>query len=99
MSNGSLTSLIGGLSHGTFSLRLEKHFDDVKKGIGDYSRDVPFELNTRSYVAADALSQSNPKALKMMSGYQTGMRYDRAARMMDGITYGVEVMSQLRRVV
>lgn len=77
--------------------KIEKHIDDVKKGNGDVSRDVPYLLGQQDSNASTILSQTNPKALALYSGYLSGLRYDRAARFVNGVDYNLTSLAQIRK--
>lgn len=75
--------------------KIEKHIDDVKYGNGDASKDVAYILSKQDSNASSILSQSNPRALTMYSGYLSGLRYDRAARFVNGIEHGLNLLSDV----
>ena len=78
---------------------IEKHISDVKKGQGDISKNVAYSLGQQSSNASDILSKTNPKALAAYSGYLSGLRYDRAARFVNGVEYGLSSISTIEGVV
>lgn len=78
--------------------KIEKHISDVKKGNGDASKDVAYILGQQASNASSILSQTNPRALALYSGYLSGLRYDRAARFVNGIEHSVSSMSQIGKI-
>jgi hypothetical protein len=78
---------------------IEKHISDVKKGQGDISKNVAYSLGQQSSNASDILSKTNPKALSAYSGYLSGLRYDRAARFVNGVEYGLSTISTVEGVI
>lgn len=75
--------------------KIEKHITDVKRGNGDVSKDVSYFLGQQGANASDILSRTNPKALALYSGYLSGLRYDRAARFVNGVEFGVSSLEQV----
>lgn len=75
--------------------KIEKHVDDVKKGHGDSSKDVAYLLGRQSANASEILSRTNPRALALYSGYLSALRYDRAARFVNGVEYGLSSLTEM----
>lgn len=86
-------------SQSTVVNKIEKHIEDVKRGYGDISKDVANLLGQQDANASALLSQTNPKALKLYSGYLSGLRYDRAARFVNGVEYGLSQSAKLSEPV
>lgn len=75
--------------------KIEKHISDVKSGNGDSSKDVAYLLGQKDSTASSILSQTNPRALALYSGYLSGLRYDRAARFVNGVEFNLNSLSQI----
>ncbi len=84
----------GQTNQNTLVNKIEKHISDVKKGEGDASKDVASILSQQDANAASILSRTSPRALAMYSGYLSGLRYDRAARFVNGVEHGLSHLDQ-----
>ena len=76
--------------------KIEKHIDDVKKSNFNSSKDVGSLLGKLSSNASDILAQTNPELLNKYSGYLSAFRYDRAARFVSGVEYGLSTMADIK---
>ena len=77
--------------------KIEKHINDVRRGYGNLSKDVSYLLGQQSSNASAILSQKNPRALALYSGYLSGLRYDRAARFVNGVEFGIKNLDQISK--
>lgn len=63
------------------TLELEKHLDDVEKNRGYLSRDTALRVRRQSLDSADHLGRWQPRELSRQLSYESGLGYDRRARM------------------
>ena len=75
---------------------LEKRISDLHHGTSDaVDIAVDAELANRNSSVNDALANQDPKALQLYSSFLSGMSYDRSARIVSGVEYGVRMMSTI----
>jgi len=70
----------GTSSSSTFSNKLEKHLDDVKKGKSYLSKDVSFDLGVKDREINNILAETDINSRILYSSYSTAFSYDQRAR-------------------
>ena len=68
-----------------FVMRLETWLDSVRKN-RPIASTIPDELRQRRAESSSMLASTSPHALRMFSGYSSGMSYDRNARFVAGVS-------------
>lgn len=91
-----MIELIGGGTKNTVSVSdLEKHLNDVKKGKGYLSKDIPYGLFKAQTSSADILSQRDPTSFGLYQSYLTTFSYDNRARFISGIERAAKTLNKL----
>lgn len=83
------------LSDASFSMRLEKHLDDYRRGRGNLSLDVAADLGIKHSTTGDALAHRDPTSLIRYGAYSTVMSYDKRARFVNGVNSAVEAVQSI----
>lgn len=87
------------LGQNHFLGKLEKHLDDVSKGKGYFSNDVPKELRSKALKNAELLSNSNPKAFVDYLALSSALTYDKKARFINSINTATENIARINQAL
>ena len=83
------------ISGGAFSIRLEKHLDDYRKGRGNVSKHVSAEVNQKDISANNILTSSDPSAGLLYGTYQSVFSYSQRARFVKAISAYANDLGQI----